>query len=882
MTLLRARGLFALLLVSAAPLALANHDTTSPVLNVDTDTGYSTISAALAAANPYETIVVRPGTYVEQISIHTPVTLCSTTAGGFACADQASSTVIQGSSIYPVWIDAHAVTFRGFTVDNSLFTTVDQDFGPIDPSLVVVYGGADDVIIQNNVLRNPTAPHGPGESVWLTQGVNVIDAERTIIQGNTFQGLTSSRGPDGTCANDPCRTTAILLGEIAQGYGGGHYVKDNTINLPTGSIGGPAESVGVGGITANLEMTGNTISLDTGAAPSGFYGVFGIFRSSTFDGNTISGGQHGIFLRTMVDAMHNVVHANTFQANNEGLRNYARDTEVTENRFLDNNIAVRLAGNILTTGTSEGLVFKDNLMAGNGRTLSIHAEVTNLDVDATYNNWGTYSRAAIESQLEDLGTGNSIDVTCWYDVDGTTPICPPTAAFTYLPLAPHRLDEVDFTDASVDGGRAITSHAWNFGDGATSTDASPSHTYSTSGVKTVTHTVTDTEGYTDTTSQMVAVSNAAPILSALPPVTIGEGTLLQQWIHASDPDGDSILYSITGRPAGATFGAFPNGSAFFSWRPGPNAAGSYAVSFGATDGELSDTEVLSITVSNVNRAPIAAISGPNLLRVGQTASWSSLATDPDGDGLTLAWTFGDTGAAAGSPVAHAYATAGAFTLTLTATDTFGASTSATKLVTVDGTAPTTTVTPSATQAAPGWYAGPVSFALAATDAGGAGVLRVQYSADGGPLTTYNGNPIAFSADGPHTLRFYATDRVGNAESATVLAFGIDSVAPTLTISSADGRMPTPVLLVTGDGIISDSFLDFTGTATDALSGVARVELVVDGSVVASQMGGGAFTLAWNHFGAAPGVHQARVRAIDVAGHATEELFLVVKGTRTLG
>ncbi|MGW7282792.1 PQQ-dependent sugar dehydrogenase, partial [Streptomyces sp. NPDC054844] len=58
-------------------------------------------------------------------------------------------------------------------------------------------------------------------------------------------------------------------------------------------------------------------------------------------------------------------------------------------------------------------------------------------------------------------------------------------------------------------GDALT-HAWDFGDGATSTAADPSHTYTADGQYTATLKVTDTTGKTATASVQITVGNTAP------------------------------------------------------------------------------------------------------------------------------------------------------------------------------------------------------------------------------------------------------------------------------------------------------------------------------------------------------------------------------------
>jgi PKD repeat protein len=65
------------------------------------------------------------------------------------------------------------------------------------------------------------------------------------------------------------------------------------------------------------------------------------------------------------------------------------------------------------------------------------------------------------------------------------------------------------TSSDPDG--SIAGYAWAFGDATTATGATASHTYATAGQKTITLTVTDNQGATDTEVQQVTVTAAAEI-----------------------------------------------------------------------------------------------------------------------------------------------------------------------------------------------------------------------------------------------------------------------------------------------------------------------------------------------------------------------------------
>jgi hypothetical protein len=83
---------------------------------------------------------------------------------------------------------------------------------------------------------------------------------------------------------------------------------------------------------------------------------------------------------------------------------------------------------------------------------------------------------------------------------------PPTADFIYSPTFPYVGQSVTF-DASgssdIDG--TIDSYTWDFGDGLVGTDVITTHTYESAGTFTVTLTVTDDLGATDTLQQEITI-----------------------------------------------------------------------------------------------------------------------------------------------------------------------------------------------------------------------------------------------------------------------------------------------------------------------------------------------------------------------------------------
>jgi hypothetical protein len=117
-----------------------------------------------------------------------------------------------------------------------------------------------------------------------------------------------------------------------------------------------------------------------------------------------------------------------------------------------------------------------------------------------------------------------------------------------------------------------------------------------------------------------------------------------------------------------------------------------------------------------------------------------------------------------------------------------------------------------------------------------------------------------SADGPHTVHLRATDRAGNVSPLTDFSFTLDTVAPTVSVASP------------ASGLATNQNVTVTGQATDDRSGVAQLQVAVDGGAFSSVSfdASGSFSfataLALDH--SADGPHTVHLWAADRAGNVS--------------
>ncbi len=145
--------------------------------------------------------------------------------------------------------------------------------------------------------------------------------------------------------------------------------------------------------------------------------------------------------------------------------------------------------------------------------------------------------------------------------------------------------------------------------------------------------VTDNKLLMDSDKEIKAIfiQTYAPVLTEIGNMSVNEGELLEFTVSATDADEDELSYSASGEQEEY----FDPETGIFSWTPTSNDSGNYELTFTVSDGELTDSETIIISVGDVDRPPVLDAIENKEVDENSTLSFTVTASDPDEDEVTL-------------------------------------------------------------------------------------------------------------------------------------------------------------------------------------------------------------------------------------------------------
>ena len=399
-----------------------------------------------------------------------------------------------------------------------------------------------------------------------------------------------------------------------------------------------------------------------------------------------------------------------------------------------------------------------------------------------YTKAGTYTVSLTVSYSG--GTANTATTTTTIDAETVASAGGPYNA------APGQAIGFSGSKSTGPAGQSLT-YAWTFGDSASGSGVSPSHSYTTAGTYTVSLKVTDAIGGSSTASAIATVANTAIANPGGPYVGTQGQPVTFTGAKSTGPTGQTLTYTWMFGDGATGTGVSPTHSY--------TATGVFTVSVtvSITGGSSSNAK----TTATISVAPVAKPGGPYNERPGQAIQFNGAAsTFPAGQTLTYAWNFGDGSTATGVSPSHSFTTTGSYTASLTVTDTVGGTSKATTVVTIGNG-------PIANPAGP--YTGSPSQSITFSGASSTGpsgqTLSYAWSFGDGSTATVVSPTHSYSTAGSYTVTLTVIDTIGGSNIATTTATISAASAP---VANAGG----PYTGITGQPVV------FTGASSNAPSG----------------------------------------------------------------
>jgi parallel beta-helix repeat protein len=240
---------------------------------------YSTIQAAINAANPRDTIYVRNGIYQEHIEVNKTVTLMG---------ESNQNTIIEAYEVEPpfcgIRITASNVTVENFNITGTCSLGTGVVF--IDAS---VSGCSDNVIRNNNIA---TAVNGSSDTLDIMGGSgNIVEGNQIMVGDGSSDGIGVGVANNNTVNNNTVIGGCICIG-VMFGYNNtvsNNYVTGQTLTGGFSDVGAIALGQTSGDVVTGNTMINNSIGLSVYAGDCSVY--HNNFINNTQQALTESGSQ---------------------------------------------------------------------------------------------------------------------------------------------------------------------------------------------------------------------------------------------------------------------------------------------------------------------------------------------------------------------------------------------------------------------------------------------------------------------------------------------------------------------------------------------------------------------------------------------------------------
>ena len=313
---------------------------------------------------------------------------------------------------------------------------------------------------------------------------------------------------------------------------------------------------------------------------------------------------------------------------------------------------------------------------------------------------------------------------------------------------------IDFSTSVSGGTGSYTSYSYILYDGTSTSDSqlasgsssSFSYTFSSSGSYLLKYSVTDSNGYTATSSltQNVNTDPSVTIESSQNPTDSGRTVEFTSSVSGGTP-GYSYSWSVDGN----TYNTQDINVSFSS-------SGSYSVQLTVTD--AAGYSVSQSLTEAVNSDPtVSASSNVSSADVNYPIEFSSTPSGGTGS-YSYSWTFNGQQISTSQDFSYSFASSGSYTLTVTITDSVGVQSSASITVTIN---PNPAVSISSSQN-PADVGNSVTFS--SSESGGTGTDTYVWSINGVQESTASSFSYSFSAAGTYYVNVTVTDSDGHTAS----------------------------------------------------------------------------------------------------------------------